>query len=350
MMYLAVREDDIARAESLVARVGKDYADSTMFAVAEHDTALVARLLAEAKGDLSAGNVIGAADQVSAWLGRPDAAEPFLRAITARSDRVARANTLLADDLVAQGRWIAADSALVVAERVATDPRPRLARGLRAALPFLAVPRAQLEAIRADVAAWDPATQPAPPGAMSELAPQLQRYVIGLLTSRLGDGAGALREAAQLESAPVSDGNRAAVRSLAATLRADVALAANRPADALKALEAVRGEVPLDLIRVEAFAEDYARFLRSEALVGAGNDEEARRWLENGFAGTADQMTFLAQTSLQLGALYERAGEQQKAIDSYSRYLRLWGACDARLRPSVESARDRLAKLTGEPR
>ena len=31
MMHLAVREDDIVKAESLVARVGKDYADSAMF-------------------------------------------------------------------------------------------------------------------------------------------------------------------------------------------------------------------------------------------------------------------------------------------------------------------------------
>ena len=46
MMHLAVREDDLPRAESLVARVGKDFADSAMFAVAHGDSATVARLLA----------------------------------------------------------------------------------------------------------------------------------------------------------------------------------------------------------------------------------------------------------------------------------------------------------------
>ncbi len=55
MMHLAVSEEDIAKAESLVARVGKDYADSAMFAVAQGDSATVARLLVEARDSVSVG-------------------------------------------------------------------------------------------------------------------------------------------------------------------------------------------------------------------------------------------------------------------------------------------------------
>jgi len=349
MMHLAVREDDVPRAESLVARVGKDYADSTMFAVAEGDSAAVRQLLVEARSAARWGMVADAAWQVGQWLERPAAAEPFARAAAGRPERPARGAALLAQNLIAQGRWTAADSALMAIERAA-GPRARVTRGLWATLPFLAVPRAELEAIRADVAGWDPAKEPGEPGPENELLPQVQLYVLGLLDSRLGRPDAALKEAAQLETAQVADGNQPVVRSFGAAVRADVALAAHRPADALKALEPVRGEVPLDLSGRSPFSEDYPRFLRAEALLGLGNDAEALRWLENGFGGTPDEMAFRAQASLRLGDIYERQGDRQKAIDSYSRFVRLWGACDARLRPAVEDARGRLARLTGEPR
>jgi hypothetical protein len=34
----------------------------------------------------------------------------------------------------------------------------------------------------------------------------------------------------------------------------------------------------------------------------------------------------------------------------YARFVRLWMGCDMRLRPAMEDARARLARLTGEPR
>jgi tetratricopeptide (TPR) repeat protein len=349
MMHLAVSEDDIPKAESLVARVGKDYADSVMFAVAHGDSATLVLLRAAAESRTGFFQVANAARQVSGWLHQPAVAEPFARAAAARPDRVVQGNRVLAGNLIAQGRWTAADSALAVAQRAATSPWARIERGLWATLPFLAIPRAQLEAIRADVAAWDPAKDPTPPDP-GQMLPQIQRYVLALLASRLGEREVALREAAQLETAQVSEGNQPLMSSLAAVVRADVALGAHRPADALKALAVVRGEVPLDLIEVTPFSEDYARFLRGEALLATGNDDEALRWLQHGFDGTPNEMAFRAQVSFRLGDIYERKGERQKAIDSYSKFVRLWAACDPRLQPAVEDARARLARLTAEPR
>jgi tetratricopeptide (TPR) repeat protein len=351
MMHLAVREDDIPRAESLVVRVGKDYADSAMFAAAHGDSAMTASLLAEARGSASVGEVANAAWQVGDWLDRPDAAEQFARAAAVRPERPGRANMLLALNLIAQGRWTAADSAMVAAERTSPDPWPRLARGLAASLPFLAVPRAELVAIRADVVAAGtdlPTTAASTP--RSELLPQVRIYTLGLLDSRLGQPDAALRSAAQLEASQVAADNLPVVRALAAAVRADVALAAHRPADAVGALDAVRGSVPLDLSGASPFGEDYARFLRGEALMALGNDAEAVRWLENGFDGTPDNMAFRAQVSLRLGDIYERMGERQKAIDSYARFTRLWKHCDGRLQQGVQDARAQLARLTGEPR
>jgi hypothetical protein len=191
---------------------------------------------------------------------------------------------VLAENLIAPGRWTAADSALVAAERAATDPRARVVRGLWAMLPFLAVPRAQLEAIRADVAAWDPSKEPSPPGPANELLPQVQRYVLGLLASRLGEE---MRRCGRRAARGGEGGRREpAGRALARGGGAgDVALGARRPADALKALEAVRGEVPLDLSNASPFSEDYARFLRGEALLGTGNDGEGCAGSKQSFTG-----------------------------------------------------------------
>jgi tetratricopeptide (TPR) repeat protein len=350
MMYLAVREDDIDKAESLVARVGKDYGDSVMFAVAHRDTVTVARLRGEARSARSIGEVSGAADQVGGWLLELPTAESFVRIAAARPEPSGRTSLLLALTQLGQGRWMSADSAFAAAARAPDAPEAPLRRGIAAALPFLALPRAELEAIRADLTAWDPATRPAGgAGPTSDLLPQLRLYALGLVASRLGDAGGALRTAAQLETAAAAPDNLPVVRSFAAAVRADVALAAGRPADALKALEAVRGQVPLDLTSSSSFTEDYPRFLRAEALLATGRDDEARRWLETGFDNTADMIVFQAQASLRLGDLYERKGERQKAIDNYARFLRLWGGCDPRLRPAVEEARTRLARVVAEP-
>jgi hypothetical protein len=88
---------------------------------------------------------------------------------------------------------------------------------------------------------------------------------------------------------------------------------------------------------------------RADALLATGKDTEARRWLENGLVGSPNDEPFLAQRALGLGDVYERAGEKKKVIDSYAQFIRLWKGCDARLRPAVEEARARLARLTAEP-
>ena len=49
-----------------------------------------------------------------------------------------------------------------------------------------------------------------------------------------------------------------------------------------------------------------------------------------------------------LGELYDERGERDKAADYYSRFVELWKDADPELQPTVQSARERLARLVGE--
>lgn len=50
-----------------------------------------------------------------------------------------------------------------------------------------------------------------------------------------------------------------------------------------------------------------------------------------------------------LGELYEAKGDRAKAIEYYTQFVDLWANADARLQPRVRDARERIAKLRGDP-
>jgi tetratricopeptide (TPR) repeat protein len=131
---------------------------------------------------------------------------------------------------------------------------------------------------------------------------------------------------------------------------AEVALRRGRPADALKLLEPVRGEAPPELLAGAFYSEETSRYLRAELLHQLGRDEEALRWLRNGFQETPLELVLLAPAHFRQAELYERLGDRKQAADHYSRFIQLWKRCDPELRPSIEQAKVRLASLMSEPR
>jgi tetratricopeptide (TPR) repeat protein len=58
----------------------------------------------------------------------------------------------------------------------------------------------------------------------------------------------------------------------------------------------------------------------------------------------------LAPTYRRLGELHEEWGEQEKAIEYYSKFVELWRDADPELRDQVEDVRGRIARLVQEPR
>jgi tetratricopeptide (TPR) repeat protein len=363
MFDLAVREDDWARADTLIRRKFPErlpYDVRVVFAVFRKDTASLRLLRAEGqknagqkgrRGDLA----LEAGWLLATYLEDLEPAEEFTRYSTRSSLPVrirAPAHVVLAELGVAGGRWSAAKRELAAAARLGQVDSALIGRALTASLPFLGVPRDEVRMIRDEVERWRPgrdASKPLPES-IRPLAPHLRLYLLGLLSTRLGAGADALRLASEIETLPASPQSRPVTRSLARTIRADVAAESGRTSEGLTLLEDVRGDIPFELLRLPYFSEEHARYLRSRLLFQAGRDEEALRLVENAFEGTPSELYYLAPAHLLQAEIQQRLGNREAAAEEYSRFIALWRSCDPPLRPIVENARTQLARMVGEPR
>jgi tetratricopeptide (TPR) repeat protein len=363
MFDLAVREDDWARADTLIRRKFPEklpYDVRVVFATVRKDTASLTSLRDE--GRATAGQpgrrrdrAVEAGMVLASYLEDLERAEEFTRFST-KSSLPARtraaAHLFLAELGAAGGRWSAAKGELAAVARVGQVDSALMGRALVASLPFLGVPRDDVRRIRDEVERWTPgrdASQPLPES-IRPLAPHLRLYLLGLLNTRLADGAAALRLASELETLPAPPESRAVVRSLARTIRADVATESGRTTEGLTLLADVRGEIPFELLVLPYFSEEHARYLRSRLLFQAGRDEEALRLVENAFAGTPGELYYRAPAHLLQAEIQQRLGNREAAAEQYSRFIELWRSCDEPLRPVVEGARTQLARMVAEPR
>jgi tetratricopeptide (TPR) repeat protein len=355
MWDLAVREEDYIAADSLLRRkftpAKLPLEHRAILAIVQRDSVGRARILTEAQ-EQSRGHPF-APEKIARYLNDFEAAREFAQAALVSPRPKALRDSVhlfLASLALAQGRWKTAEEEFAQAQP--NIPSAQRLRALSATLPFLAVSDSDLTAFRAELSAWDPRTD-APvvtPGLATALAPHLRLYLIGLLSSRLNDDAQALRSANELDRIGGPPETMALVRDLALIVRADLAARRGRPAEALKILEPVRGEMPPELLAHPFYSEEVARYLRAELLYRLGRDEEALRWFTNGFQGSPNEIVFLAPAAFRRAELYERAGRRKDAIAQYGRFVRLWQSCDPALRPRVDEARARLEALLSEPR
>ncbi len=358
MWDLAVREDDYAAATSMVSRMKSPPPSmQILLTFARGDSASRAAIVERARNLDSRQSQI-AARYVATFIQDFAAAESLARLdLQSRRSPAIRvgAQIFLAWLELARGRWSASKAAFAAAERM-EERSPLLAqRAMAASLPFLAVPRSDLESIRAELAASNSGAEAAEPdaGLAVRLQPQLRLYLLGLLSARLGDQPGAAQFAAEIDRTEGPREARDVIRGLAQTVRADVAaqsgrIVTTRPAD--------QGAIPLELVSVRAFANvreytmEHARYLHVVQLRAKEQHNEALRWIETSFQGSPSEMVYLAPMQLLQAEIYERLGERQKALEHYRRFVSLWRDCDAALRPRVEEAEAaivRLARRTG---
>jgi tetratricopeptide (TPR) repeat protein len=361
MWDLAVREEDYEGADSMMRRMAAPpLSMRILLTFVRGDSAARAGIVEEARAADSRQSQIAArylATFTEDFATAKSLADLDL-APRRRPPIRANAQLLLAWLEVARGRWTAAKAAFAQAERMEEAPPVLVQRAIAATLPFLAVPRRDLDSLRREVELWNPSAEVLEPGAglASRLQPHLRLYLLGLLSSRLGDHAGALRIVREIERADGPDDARSVIRALALTIRADVALQGRSADQARQALEAVQGEVPLELVsvplyaNVREFTQEHARHLRVLALSAQEKHREALQWIETSFQGAPSEIVYLAPMHLARAEIYERLGEQEKAVEHYRRFLVLWRDCDPELRPVLERAKSELARIVAEPR
>jgi hypothetical protein len=223
-------------------------------------------------------------------------------------------------------------------------------RAIAASLPFLVVPRPDLESIRAELAASNPGAETAEPnaGLAVRLQQHLRLYLLGLLSARLGDQPSAAQFAAEIERTEAPQQAREVIRGLAQTVRADVAAQIGRSETTLSAN---LGAVPLELVSVRLFTNireytlEHARYLHVLQLRAKTQHNDALRWLETSFPGSPSEIVYLAPMHLLQGEIYERPGEREQALDHDRRFVSLWRDCDPALQPRVAEAKVAIARL-----
>ena len=355
MWDLAVREDDYAAVDSILSRYSEAPLSYRIVpAYARGDSAGKARHTEEARV-LDARQSQIAARYVATFLEDARAAEELARLdLQPRRNAAIRlgAQTLLAWLDVARGRWAGAKASFDIAERMDGGSGARLERALAATLPFLAVPRADLDAARRDLLSWN-ASDPMPgsAGLAAVLRPHYRLYLLGLLSSKLGEADRATAYAAEIDRLPAPAGAEGVVASLAATVRADVAWRRGDPARTLEVLSSVDGAVPLELVYVKPFVnvreytQEHARYLRAQALMAVGRPEDARGWFENSFQGSPAELAYLAPMHAALGRLDEQRGALADAALHLQKFVALWSSAEAALQPRVDTARAALRRL-----
>jgi tetratricopeptide (TPR) repeat protein len=357
-----VREERWADADTLIRRKfgAVPFGDQVLFAASRRDTASLRQLRLQApenavqKGRRTSGLAIETGWLLATYLEDLGRAKEFTRFGTAASltsGLRASAHQLLANIAIAGGRWSDAKTEFAAAAVVHPDSA-LIGRALTAALPFLLVPKHDVEQIRREVERWEPGSDASTPlpESLRPLTGHVRLYLLGLLSARLGDATGALLYAGELERLVAPPDSRALARDLGRTIRADVAAGAGRAEEALSQLERVKGEVPFELIRLPYFSGEHARYLRSMLLHQVGRNQESLRLLEVSFTGTPHELHYRAPVHLLRAAIYQRLDQRPAAAEHYSRFLRLWDACDPALESVIESATAELSAMTGEPR
>ena len=267
--------------------------------------------------------------------GARELAEPLDRSVRHPVMRTVAAR-LISDLPLGEGRF--AREPVQLFDSAAEEEWRLNGQALVAGDPFFPVPAARVAALRSALEALHPYHAPPTPSWTPDrdLSPDLEHYLLGLLSLRLGETDRARRYLDSLTA--VTDAKRQGpARDLARTLRAELARA--------------RGDVAGALDALEGFGFDYSnpgphtlarwgvreRFLHAELLHALGRDEEALAWYDS-FVGPYD-LPYLAPAHLRRAQIYKKLGNQERARFHYQRFLALWKNCDPEFRAVVQNAR-----------
>jgi tetratricopeptide (TPR) repeat protein len=354
MWDLAVREEDFGGINDMLARyVGRAPLSMRLLpAAARSDTAAIRVLLEEGRA-LESRQLQIAARYAASYLQDFALADSLARLDLQWRERPANrasAQVLLGGLAVGEGRWSVARSAYRAAASMEGAGSVVVHSAVAATLPQLPVPPQDLRAIRDDVMRWDPRAS-ASAGLTGALQPHLRHYLLGLLSSRLGEFAAAEEAAKAIESLETEPRGQVMADLLAATVRADVAWMQKRYDEVVRILDAVPQQIPLELIatsraaHLREFGMEHARYIRALAFSERGQNTEALMWFRFGLRGSPQEYLYHAPVHVQMGALFERLGKPDSAAVPYRKFLGLWSRADSSAQPLLDDVRRRLGAL-----
>jgi len=358
MWDLAVREKDYQAVDSMLARFRGSVPLSYRLVPARGrgNAGEVARLLEEARA-LESRQLQLAARYSATYLDDTRFADSIARLDLAWRERPAnraQAQVQLGWLAVAEGRWSDALKEFEAAERMEGAGPVVVHMAFAATLPFMSPAPAELEAVRARLVRWRPdldaSSEPDAPASL--LRPHLRLQLLALVASKLDDEASVSAYRDSLESLRAPEGLGGVVRMMLATVDADRAFRRGQHRQVIDLLDDPAPAIPLELLvlprpaHLREYGFEHARFLRGLAASQLRNDAEAQRWLENGFSGSPQEMAYRAPISLELAQVYERTGDNARALERYAAGIRLWDRADQALQSRVQDARLRAKALS----
>lgn len=263
----------------------------------------------------------------------------------------------------ARGRW--GETQALFRRAALSDPAAAISGyALLAALPFFERPAEELSAIRDSVLNWrvppaqrdsgrlQPQTVPEVLGIPLELRPWARDYFLGLLSVRLGDREAAERYANTLDAAANPNDGIGLRHDMALEIRASAALADGKPEAALQFLQRASMTVAhSNQVWYSPYhSRPLGRFIRAEALLQLGRDEEAAGWYGTLGEKYGTEFVYLAPALLRQAEIYERRGEIQRSLRYYGRFATRWQDGDLEYQPLVREIRTRMRELTRRSR
>jgi tetratricopeptide (TPR) repeat protein len=225
-----------------------------------------------------------------------------------------------------------------------------LERSLAMALPVYPVSDDYIRALRAEVNEWDTLASPVRHASGRVHDGEywaVKVYLDALLSMRLND-------AERFEAGVEVLADRAD-----STSGKDLAFSLLRSLEAIEAWKAGQFEQALDVAdearlrilwrtayRSVLYEQVVDRFVKAEVLLELGEFDTALELYRSLTANDQYRgLVFLGPSYVRQAEIHERLGEPTKAIEYYTRFLRLWRNCDPELIPMREEARRNLDRL-----
>jgi tetratricopeptide (TPR) repeat protein len=360
LLRIAAAEEDSVRIDSLTTRVLRLTLESAQIleirafrTLAIDNQARKEQILTELRqaDDLTVWRTVWNLSVYSSDLQDAEQVAKILTEPSRSAEVQAIGHVALAHLELARGRWKAAKAGLAAAKALHPVSAVEF-RALLSAAPFLSLHPTELKVMQTEVAQLNVAALPrsASTGASfashNDLHNHLKVYLLGLLSSRLGEHGKAQGYAKKLEKLGGRCEAIALTGDLVQSLHAQVAWRKGHPEKALEAIKQRRMEAPYEVLVESPFiSQALERYVNAELLTVLERYEEALPWYGSFAQHSIYDLIYLAPAHLRRAQIYERLEQQDKVVEHYTRFIELWQDCDPELKPKVVNAKDRLAQI-----